>query len=587
VKQDDEPDEATQTAELELEAPTSLAVPLVRERDPASGAGSAGSGPSAQASAGTSGATPEEAMLLGDAARTRRFSWAAAVFAGLCLVIIPFFDGDPSLEIALSGGIAAVGAIFLWLAVALRDPKRYTVGAVTAVAVAVVSAVLLGVVYFGPFSPVPVILPVGIYFFSLSGSRRATMTIWAACAGGYGVIAALIALGLVEDRGVFQPTGTADSNRFLSIALVEATFLLTLLVARATRGAAEQALREFDRAVRGIARREALLEEARQELDQALKAGGVGRFTDQVMGSFRLGVVIGRGGMGEVYDAAHVETGTPAAVKMLHSHVLGDADTVRRFLREARIAASLRVPNVVEVYEIGDVERSLPYIAMELLEGETLADRLRRDPRMPLHDVVELARQVGRALDAARAAGVVHRDLKPRNLFAARTAEGETWKVLDFGVSKLVDYDATQHPGRILGTPGYMAPEQATGGVVSHKSDLFALAIVCYRALTGRPAFTGEGMVETVYQVVHCMPPRPSETARLHPDVDLVLAVGLAKEPAYRFDRGDDLANALATAGRGRLDAEIRLRAQRILAGHPWGSDQMTPRGVPLPRRRG
>jgi serine/threonine-protein kinase len=534
-------------------------------------------------------------MLLGDAARTRRFSWAACAFAAVCLVFVPFFDGDPTLELLLAVGVAGCGGTFLWLALRLRDPTRYTMPVITTAAVAVVAAVLLGVVYFGPFSPVPVLLPVGIYFFSLSGSRRATMAIWTACAGGYGVIAGLVALGAVEDRGVFQPTGMPGSNRFLAIALVEATLLLTLLVARATRSATEQAIREFDRAVRGIARREALLAEARQELDQALKAGGVGRFTDQVMGSFRLGVVIGRGGMGEVYDATHVESGAPAAVKMLHAHVLGDADTVRRFLREARIGASLRVPNVVEVFEIGDVERSLPYIAMELLEGETLADRLRKDSRLPLHDVVDLARQVGRALDAARAAGVVHRDLKPRNLFFVRAPEGEAgpsgppegvWKVLDFGVSKLVDYDATQHPGRILGTPGYMAPEQAVGGVVTHKTDLFALAIVCYRALTGRPAFTGEGMVETVYQVVHCMPPRPSETARLHPDVDLALAVGLAKEPAYRFERGEDLANALATAGRGRLDAGLRLRAQRILAGHPWGSDQMTPRGVPLPKAR-
>ena len=538
------------------------------------------------ASAGTSGATPEEAMLLGDAARTRRFAWVSLAFTAVCMGIVPLFDGDPDLARLFLLSLALCGGSFVVLAWRLRDPHQYAIPLVTASALATVFAVFCGVAYFGPFSPVPVIVPVGLYFFSLAGSRRATASIWAVCAVAYALLAGLVVAGVLPDRGVF-PTSRGDTtDRVLAIALIEATFFLTLLVARVTRATTEQALREFDRAVRGIARREALLEEARQELDLALKVGGVGRFTEQVMGSFRLGAIIGRGGMGEVYEASHVETGARAAVKMLHAHVLGDADTVRRFLREARIAASLRVPNVVSVLEIGDVERSLPYIAMERLDGETLADRLRHEPRLPLHAVVDLVRQVGRALDAARAAGVVHRDLKPRNLFFAHTPEGELWKVLDFGVSKLVDFDATQHRGRILGTPGYMAPEQATGGVVSHRTDLFALAIVCYRALTGRPAFTGDGMVETVYQVVHCMPPRPSETARLHPDVDLALAVGLAKEPSVRYDSGEELAVALAAAGRGRLAADVRLRATRLLAGHPWGSDQMTPRaGVALPKR--
>jgi serine/threonine-protein kinase len=277
--------------------------------------------------------------------------------------------------------------------------------------------------------------------------------------------------------------------------------------------------------------------------------------------------------MGEVYEATQGDGPGLAAVKLLHPHALADPDLLKRFLREAKIAASLDTPHVVRVLQIGGLEAPLPYIAMERLTGEDLADHFRSHKQLTLKKTITLVRQVGRGLEAARAAGIVHRDLKPRNIFLSDVSNGPPiWKILDFGISKLSDNEGTQQTrDMILGTPGYMAPEQAAGKTVSHLTDLFALGAITYRAITGRPAFTGDHMAETIYQVAHAMPPQPSEIVRVHADVDFVLAIAMAKVPADRFDSAADLAAALDTAGRGELDPTLRSRAQRLLEKHPWG----------------
>ena len=346
------------------------------------------------------------------------------------------------------------------------------------------------------------------------------------------------------------------------------------MIGRATRKATLEAIERHEKAVRALAAREALLAEARQDLDRALQAGGLGRYTDQRLGSFKLGKIIGRGGMGEVYEAVHAESGAPAAVKLLSAPYLAEPDEVRRFLRETRIVAALKDPHVVQVLEVGGAGAPVPYLAMELLRGTDLAQQLRERGRVSLRFVVALLRQVGTALGAARAAGIVHRDLKPRNLFHALPAGGAgepVWKILDFGVSKLLDAGATVTRDRLVGTPAYMAPEQALGEPVSHRTDLWALGVICYRALTGRPAFTGGGTPETLFQVVHGMPPAPSELARLPAEVDLVLALAMAKAPGDRFDRAEELADALDAAAEGVVSEEVRVRAEAVLARMAWG----------------
>jgi serine/threonine-protein kinase len=274
-----------------------------------------------------------------------------------------------------------------------------------------------------------------------------------------------------------------------------------------------------------------------------------------------------------VYDAVHVDSEEPAAVKLLHPHVLAEPESLERFLRECKVASSLQVANVVKVLAISDANAAIPFIAMERLVGSDLADYMRAEGRLKMKDVLRLLRDVGRALDAARVAGIVHRDIKPRNVFRVEPpgrGGKATWKLLDFGVSKLMT-EATMTQGHVVGTPSYMAPEQASGGEVSHRTDLFALGVMAYRALTGRPAFSGDSSHAILYQVVNEMPPRPSDVAStLATDIDAVLGIALAKDPWERFDSAAELADALEKGAKGRLPSALRERARKVLERHPW-----------------
>src|SRR5688572_14487396 len=182
---------------------------------------------------------------------------------------------------------------------------------------------------------------------------------------------------------------------------------------------------------------------------------------------------------------------------------------------------------------------------MERLTGVDLAGHLRERGRLDLDETIEMARQLAAGLEAARKAGIVHRDLKPQNVFRI-DGPVPTWKILDFGVSKLVGHGGTLTQGHVIGTPQYMAPEQARGEEVDHRADVYALAAIVYRCLTGRPPFGGAGVPQILYAVVHTLPPRPSSLAELPPGADDVLARGLAKRPGDRFADATAFAAALA-----------------------------------------
>jgi serine/threonine-protein kinase len=546
-----------------------------REPDPESAPSiDLGSSSSASTSASTSVGTPIETMHLEEIGRTRifvRYAMALAIAVG---VASPLAGGDSTAKAVLYVGLGVIVAVTAWLGWLLREDSGYTIGRVLVAAYGCMIGAFCGIWFFGVFSPAPIILPFGLYFFSAGQSRRATFAVFASVAASYFALCVLEWAGVLADHGIIRADGLTPADRGIVVLLVEATMLATYLTSKTARSAMLRALELHDKALRGIAQREALLEEARQDLQAALRAGGLGRFTDATLGSYRVGKLIGRGAMGEVYEATHVTSGGVAAVKLLQAHILADPDLVKRFLREAKIAASIDVPNVVRVLEIGGPESSFPYLAMERLTGEDLADHLRRHRRLALPKVVQLLRDVGHGLEAARAAGIVHRDLKPRNLFYAEVAGSprRIWKILDFGVSKLMDGEGTQTKDQVIGTPAYMAPEQASGGEVSHRTDLHALGVIAYRTLTGRPAFTGDHTAETLYQVVYQMPPRPSEVARLPRDVDHVLTIALAKNASERFASAAELADALQAASRGGLDPELRARAERLAMKQPWGT---------------
>jgi len=278
------------------------------------------------------------------------------------------------------------------------------------------------------------------------------------------------------------------------------------------------------------------------------KRASEGRWTNQVLGGYRMGAVLGRGAMGEVYEAVgpHNEL---AAVKLLDVRAAQSPGLVERFHREMQVAARLESPFIVKVLSVSSADAPVPFIAMERLHGTDLAKRLRSENRLPSDELVLLIDQVARGLEVARLAGVVHRDLKPHNLFHH---DNSTWKILDFGVSKVMDSEGTLTGEGIVGTPQYMAPEQASGGNVTHLADIYALGAIAYRCLTGRSPFKGKDIAELVYQVVHQPPQRPSQLGRVSIAVEDVLAVAMAKDPRKRFPSALLFAQALIAARRNR-----------------------------------
>jgi serine/threonine-protein kinase len=479
-------------------------------------------------------------------------------------------------------GVASIMAACGGFLLMLRDGDKFTPGRLLVVAYVSAVSATPGVYYIGIYSPALMIYVFGIYFFALGASFRMTLAIYLTVVAFSLGPPILYGAGVLADPGLLKGDLLSDGGKIVVNLLVQAVLFMTYLLARGSRRATKTAIERLHEAVVQVQKREALLVEAHQDLDRALKAGYLGRYTDQRVGAYVLGEVIGRGAMGEVYRGTHAESGQVAALKVLHPDVLAQPAHVRRFLREAEIVSTLDSPHVVRVLAIGTSDPSqvdrgeLPFIAMELLEGHDLAWHLRRKRRLSERRVVELVDQVAHALTAAVKAGVVHRDLKPQNLFLSKSPgvarDERVWKVLDFGVSKLTSGAGTLTQGAVIGTPGYMAPEQARGHDVGPPADVFALAAIAYRALTGRPAFAGPDMPRILFDVCYRQPTRPSELAPLGEDVERVLAVGLAKRPEERFQHARELSEALrsATTDMG-LSPMFRRRADELVEREPWG----------------
>jgi len=256
--------------------------------------------------------------------------------------------------------------------------------------------------------------------------------------------------------------------------------------------------------------------------------------------TYRIEGLIGRGGMGAVWAAEHLRLpGKHVAVKVLLDPGAGGEEMLQRFRREAEIASRLGHPNIVEVLDFNTLPTGQPYIVLEYLQGETLAARL-GSGRLQLDEALAITRQIGSALQAAHRAGVVHRDLKPDNVFLCTPEEDVPTrvKVLDFGISKIRGSQSLRTQDAVLmGTPQYMSPEQATGKntTVDARTDVFALGAIVYEMLGGQPAFAGGSLAEVVYRVVHGQPMPLRELAPALPD-HVIEAVerALQKDPAAR-----------------------------------------------------
>ena len=272
------------------------------------------------------------------------------------------------------------------------------------------------------------------------------------------------------------------------------------------------------------------------ETMQSLAPGSV------VAETYQVTRLLGRGGMGTVWEADHLRLpGRRVAIKVLNADAAADQEALARFKREAEIATRLGHPNIIEVHDFNLLPGGQPYLVLELLVGESLDARMRRGP-MAIEQIVRIAGQIAGALTAAHRAGVIHRDLKPQNVYLVPREDevgGELVKVLDFGISKIRGSQTVKtNDSTILGTPQYMAPEQATGNhaAVDPRTDVFALGAMVYEMLAGRPAFTGENIPEVVYKVVYeAPPPLAALAAGAPPRMIQAVERALAKKQEERF----------------------------------------------------
>lgn len=268
-----------------------------------------------------------------------------------------------------------------------------------------------------------------------------------------------------------------------------------------------------------------------------------------IAGRYRLGRCLARGGMGSVWEAEHVELEARVAVKLLRSELGANSAHVERFRREARTAAKLKSPHVVSIYDCG-FDRGTPYIAMECLEGEDLELRLRRVGRLELSEALRWLDQAARGLAVAHAAGLVHRDIKPANLFIERLPTGERLKVVDFGIARpLASDDSLTTGGGVWGSPAYMSPEQARGRIVDQRTDVWALAGVFYRMVTGHLPFPGVTEHDTIVEVcTGTARPASEHHSALPTTLDALFARAFAKDPAERTQSVELLAQEAAEA---------------------------------------
>jgi eukaryotic-like serine/threonine-protein kinase len=268
----------------------------------------------------------------------------------------------------------------------------------------------------------------------------------------------------------------------------------------------------------------------------------------ETIGSYRVVEKLGEGGMGAVYVAQHSLIGRRAAIKVLLPALSSDQGVVNRFFNEARATAQLKHPNIIDVYDFGYHANGSAFLIMELLEGETLAARLRRERSLALPLLAELTRQVAEGLGAAHQKGIVHRDLKPDNVFLvpdSAAACGVRAKVLDFGIAKLVDDGSVvkTRTGSIMGTPLYMSPEQCRGlSTIDHRTDVYSLGCMMFEMAAGRPPYNGEGPGDVM--AMHIYEPAPSLKKSV-PRLDPIVSRAMAKNPGDRYRDMKELMQAL------------------------------------------
>jgi serine/threonine-protein kinase len=429
---------------------------------------------------------------------------------------------------------------------------------------------LVVLAYVGPFSAGVAALCLLVFFYGSASNDLKGLTVYVSSACGYVALTIAALSGMIDPAA--GPIGTISTTRGLVLLslVVQGLLLASFYAARTNRRLYVEAVERMSDARHQLRRNEVELVRVRAHAhpdDEAV----FGRLSGLSLGRYRLGEVIGRGGMGEVYRAIDDEGGHPVAVKVLTESMRDDPVQVERFFREAQVSSELDSPHIVKILDAAWSEDGrYPYLAMELLEGQDLGSHLRKRGPLSLRDVVDLVHDVAEALSCAHAVGIVHRDMKPENVFLAHGPEGARWKVLDFGISKMRDSRGTLTKNGVIGTPNYMSPEQAQGGALDMRTDIFALGAIVYRVLTGRMAFDAGEPLAALLQVMNEMPIDPAELCTIPHDVELALAIALAKDKHERYGCARDFAEAFRAAARSELSEGLRRRALELLRAQPW-----------------
>ncbi len=298
---------------------------------------------------------------------------------------------------------------------------------------------------------------------------------------------------------------------------------------------------------------------------------------------------LGEGGMGTVWRADHVKLKTPVAVKLISPSMVASEEARARFLREAQVAGALESPNIVRIFDFG-VEDDTPYIAMELLQGETLGSRLARGTPLSPADTARVVAQIARGIGRAHQANIVHCDLKPENVFLAQVDGDEIAKVLDFGIAKAPTLDPLTKTGAVLGTLQYMSPEQLEGRKgVSARTDLYSLAVIAFECLCGRPAFKADSIAELVRRICNAQLPIPSEVAPVPPGFDDWFKRAAHRDPASRFVTAREMSDALSSLTSPHAPAVVRsdpALEKTVSAPSLGGSERAGYRVTPHTRER-
>jgi serine/threonine-protein kinase len=485
-----------------------------------------------------------------DSSRSRTTAGLGALLAGFAAVFSLLIPGDRTGRIIMMSGLSMVALTNGWVYFVVREPTKLRTWLVvvwTSSAIGTLSLLpFCGVLSGGLIAPMLV-----VSLASLGQSRGGSIATCITVVVGHATLMVFVASGVLPDRGR-MPMPELSS---LELVLVEVGIAGVVVVAFAiglwSRRNTMQAFAELERRARAEGQQEVLGEV--RDLVRAIGVNRLGRYSDQRLGRFHVGAVLGRGAMGEVYEATADNGGPPVALKVLHEEASADPQRLARFEREARAILAIDSRHVVSLLEVG--AEPVPYLAMERLYGDDLAALLRERRTLAADVLLAMVDDVARGLEAARRAGVIHRDIKPSNLFQDRTSG--LWKVLDFGVSRLAGGGGTLTGDRVVGTPGYMAPEQVTGEPITHATDVYGLAAVVYRCLTGRPPHAAENINELLYRVAHTRPRRPSSLANVSAAVDSVLGVGLARRASDRHASTTAFAEALRAALHGDQDATI------------------------------